>query len=302
VKAFVDDPVNGMRSITSRPAAGEPRRVQVLERVFDILDALAEDGGEFALAEVVAKVRLNKSTVYRLLACLRCGGYVERDPQTTKYRLGPRLIQLGTAALANRDLCQIARPFLQQLVVETGETAHLGVLRDGRVVSVANVEGPRTLRIPSTVGRVTPAHCSSQGKAILAFSPEEDLWTLIEQNTLRAYTKKTIITRAALKENLRRVRECGFALDDEEYEEGLRCVGAPVRDHTGAVIAAISIAGAAVRLDAHGIPALARSVMGAAADLSAALGYCGAAPPRENRARVSHISAARNLVTSQRLR
>jgi DNA-binding IclR family transcriptional regulator len=158
-------------SVDAKPV----RRVQVLDRVIAILDAFAENGGELALAEVAAAVHLNKSTVHRLLTSLRGAGYVEQNAQTARYRLGSKLIQLGTAALANRDLCQIARPFLQRLVAETGETAHLGVLREGRIVSMASADGPRTLRTPSTVGRSSPAHCSSQGKTILAFAPEEEL-------------------------------------------------------------------------------------------------------------------------------
>lgn len=132
-------------SVDAKPA----RRVQVLDRAMAILDAFAENGGDFALAEVAGAVHLNKSTVHRLLTSMRGAGYVEQNAQTARYCLGSKLIQLGTAALANLDLCQMARPFLQRLVAETGETAHLGVLREGRIVSGSGLD---QCRLPSCSG------------------------------------------------------------------------------------------------------------------------------------------------------
>jgi DNA-binding IclR family transcriptional regulator len=245
----------------------------VLDRVFGILDALAEDGAGVALSDLARKLDLHRSTVHRLLVVLEGRRYVEKDSASGKYRLGSKLLELGTKVAARLDLPAIARPFLEQLVRETGETAHMGVLRQGEVLSIANVESSRTLHTPRTVGRRTPAHCSSLGKCLLAFLPDRDLNEFLEVRGLKAYTISTITSPEVLKAELRRVRERGYAVDEEEYEEGLKCVGAPVRDHSGAVIAAVSIAGPAPRLREGRMPALADSVVRAAAGLSEALGY-----------------------------
>jgi DNA-binding IclR family transcriptional regulator len=247
-------------------------RVQVLDRAFDIFDTLAEHTSELALSELSRELHLHRSTVHRLLVVLEGDRYVEKDPVSGKYRLGSKLLELGTKVAAKLDLPAIARPFLEQLVRETGETAHLGVLRQGEVLSITNVESSRTLHTPRTVGRRTPAHCSSLGKCLLAFLPDAELNEFIEARGLRTYTVSTITSPEVLKAELQRVRERGCAVDDEEYEEGLKCLGAPVRDHAGGVIAAVSIAGPASRLRADRMPALADSVVKAAAGVSAALG------------------------------
>ncbi len=248
-------------------------RVQVLDRVFTILNALAEDGTELGLAELAGKLRLHKSTVHRLLMTLEWNRYVERNPSSAKYRLGWKLFELGMQAVARRDLFQLAPPVVQWLVAETGETAHLGILREGEVISVVNAESQQTVRTPSTVGRRAPAHCTSLGKAILAFLPRQQLVEFVRTHGLRSYTRNTITRLSLLESELRRTRTRGYAVDDEEREEGLRCIGAPVLDHTGQVVAAISIAGPAFRVNQNRLPALAASVMSAAARLSASLGY-----------------------------
>jgi len=135
------------------------------------------------------------------------------------------------------------------------------------------VESSRTLHTPSTVGRRSPGHCSSLGKSLLAFLPDAELDDFIKTCGLKAYTVNTITRPDVLKAELQRVRERGYAVDGEKFEEGLKCIGAPVRDHSGKVIAATSIAGAAARLRESRMPALTGSVIKAATELSAALGY-----------------------------
>ena len=248
-------------------------RVQVLDRAFTILNALAQNGSELGLAELSAALRLHKSTVHRLLMMLEQHRYVERDSSSGKYRLGWKLFELGMQAVARRDLFLLAPPVVEWLKAETGETAHLGILREGEVISVVNVEGQKTVRTPSTVGRRSPAHCTSLGKAILAFLPRQQVSEFVRTCGLRSYTRNTITGPSGLESELGRIRELGYAVDDEELEDGLRCIGAPVRDHTGRVVAAISIAGPAFRLGKESLPALAAAVKCAAARLSASLGH-----------------------------
>ncbi len=258
---------------TAAAKHGDAYRVQVLARAFTILDALADGGPELGLADLCGRLRLHKSTVHRLLMVLERNQYVEKNPASTKYRLGWKLFELGMHAVARRDLFQLAQPVVERLMAETGETAHLGVLRAGEVISVVNAESRQTVRTPSTVGQRTPAHCTSLGKAMLAFLPPRQVAEFVRIHGLKAYTRRTITRLPLLRSELQRVREQGYALDDEEREEGLKCIGAPVRDHAGRVVAAISIAGPAFRMGRDRLPALTASVRAAAGCLATSLGY-----------------------------
>jgi IclR family transcriptional regulator, KDG regulon repressor len=248
-------------------------RVQVLERSLGILDLLSSDGPELSLIELSERLRLHKSTTHRLLGVLEQYRFVEKSSITGKYRLGLRLFELGSKAIAHLDWRERARRYLQRLAFDTGETAHLCILDDGEVLYLEKVEAPRTVRVPSIVGRRYPAHCGGAGKALLAFQPEEEIDDLIKRRGLTSYTRNTFTTPAQLKNGLLVVRERGYAIDNEEFEEGLECIGAPVRDYSGSVVAAISIAGPTFRITEEKIAVLARSVVAAANELSADLGY-----------------------------
>jgi len=247
--------------------------VNVLERTFKILDAFSEDGQELGVTELIPKLRIPKSTIHRLIMVLERHGYVERSPKSEKYRLGAKLVQLGMHALSSLDLGKTATPHLERLVKQSGETAHLGVLRQGEVISLFYCQGTHVLRPPATVGRRVPVYCTSLGKAILAFLPEAERETILGALRFKRYTPKTITRKSEFEAELKRVQNAGYAIDNEEFEEGLKCIGAPVRDHAGSVIAAISIAMPAFRMKRRLMPELTRAVVRTAADLSAALGY-----------------------------
>ena len=223
------------------------------------------------------RLDLNKSTIHRLLAVLEHHRYVERDLLSGKYRLGLKLAELGNIALSRFDLQATARRFVERLVQETGETAHLGILQQNEVVSLVNVETQRSVRTPSTVGRRSPIHCTSQGKLLIAFRPKMEIDQILRAYRFVPYTKRTIRQSSGYRAELLKVRNLGFAVDDEEFEEGLRCIGAPVRDHSGKVIAAVSIAGPTFRITAERTPELIQKVVTVAHDLSEALGCNGAA-------------------------
>ena len=257
--------------MTSPSAA--PYRVQVLDRAAAILDVLAAARADLGPAEIAARLCLHKSTIHRLLVVLERLGYIRKRPETGRYGLGMKLFELGSRAAARLDLHDCAQPLVDGLVQQTGETAHVCVVDDGHMVSVVIAESQRTVRTPATVGRRTPAYCTAVGKAWLASLPEAAVDAVLARHPPVARTVRTRVTRAAILGELRRVRSLGYAVDDEEIEEGLRCVGAAVRNHTGNVVAAISIAGPAFRLSRKRIPALALAVMAAAAQLSQELGY-----------------------------
>lgn len=257
------------------PAGRSPYRIQVLDRTLNILNVLAEVSESLGPAELARRLSLHKTTTHRLLMALEGLGFVRRDPTEGKYSLGVKLFELGSRAVARFKLRERAEPFLRRLVDETRETAHVCILDGSEMVSIVNLEGPWTMRSPSTVGRRTPVYCTSVGKAVIAFLPEDVLDKLIDGLTLKPFTPRTLVRRAALKANLMQVRDCGFAVDDEEIEQGLRCVGAPIRNYTGLVVAAISVAGPAFRLTDQRLPATARAVTTAARDLSREMGYSG---------------------------
>lgn len=248
-------------------------RVRVIDRALSIVDLLSAMDQPLTPSEITANLQLNKSTVHRLLAVLEHHRYVERDALSGRYRLGLKLAELGNIAVSRFDLQRVARPFVERLMQQTGETAHLGIMQQNEVVSLVNVETQRSVRTPSTVGRRSPMHCTSQGKVMLAYVPQPQVAQIVRGYTFVAYTNRTIRDGNTFRAELAKVRKLGFALDDEEFETGLRCIGAPVRDHTGKVIAGISIAGPCFRITPELTPMLIQRVVHVAADLSVALGY-----------------------------
>jgi DNA-binding IclR family transcriptional regulator len=257
----------------AEPPRSSGYRIQVLDRTLRILDALAETETNLGLADLARRLALHKATAHRLLRVLELRGLVRRDPLSGKYKLGVKLFELGNRAIEQVDLRDSAEPFLRNLVKETRETAHISIPDGSHMVSIAKVEAPWAMRSPSTLGRRTPVHCSSSGKVVLAFLPQDALKELIRQLRLIAFTQNTLTTRASLLAEIQHIRERGFAIDNEEGEVGLRCIGAPLFNHTGRVCAAISVAGPAFRLTDQRLPGIGRIVADAARALSKALGY-----------------------------
>jgi DNA-binding IclR family transcriptional regulator len=247
-------------------------RVQVLDRSFRILDAIADANEALSPAQLAASLRLHKSTVHRLLVVLEHYRLIRRGPEGA-YRLGTRLIELGDRAVARLNLSERAAPFLRDLARQTGEGAHVTILSGPEMLSIAHVEGRWSLQSLTRTGMRTQIHCTAAGKAVLAFLPEEACDDVIAGLPLKRHTRRTIVKPAALKLELMRVRNDGFAVDDEEFEEGLRCVGAPIFDHRGHVIASLSTAAPVFRFRKQRLMNVARTVMEAARGLSAELGH-----------------------------
>lgn len=250
-----------------------PYQIQVLDRALAVLRALSQEGPDLSLAQISTLLRLHKSTAHRLIMVLEGHKLIERNFKAGTYRLGMKLFELGTRAVSQLDLRERARPILERLVRETDETVHLCIYDHGEVVYVDKVEPARSVRLASTVGRRHPAFCTAVGKAMMALMREEKVETAVQKHGLHPLTPKTIGSLGELKTELARVRKLGYAIDDEENEEGVSCVGAAVRGPSGEVVAAISVSGPSFRLPATKIPVVAKSVMGAANRLSEELGY-----------------------------
>jgi DNA-binding IclR family transcriptional regulator len=253
--------------------SGPAYRVQVIDRALSVLEVLAEEGRPLSLVKLSKSLDLPKSTTMRLLMVLEGHRFVQKSAESGLYSLGLKLFELGSKAAAQFDLTERARPHLERMVSRTGETAYLSVLDGGEALVLERVESSRAVRVPTNVGWRHPAHSAAVGKVLLAFAPESKLASALGKGSLRGYTRKTITSVVHLREELQRVREQGFALDDEETEDGLRCIAAAVREHSGQVTAALGIVGPAYRIPDEAVTTVAATVIGAADKLSAELGY-----------------------------
>ncbi|HEV2282171.1 MAG TPA: IclR family transcriptional regulator [bacterium] len=247
--------------------------VKTVKRSIDILNLLAEDGRQVGVIEVSKRLNTSQSTVYRILSTLASEGYVEQDPRTEKYRLGLQGIILAGAALNQLEIRKQAISILERLVSATGCNANLGILHKQQVMYVARIDGPKSARMYTPIGRQAPAHATALGKAILAFLPEDVAAPLMNNGALAACTARTITDPAALVEELSRVKARGYAVDQEEFLAGIRCVGVPVRGPSGGVEAALSVSGSVFQLREEDTEQLARLLQDAAYELSGRLGY-----------------------------
>lgn len=247
-------------------------RVQVLDRTIAVLQAVADSETDLPAADIVRQLRLHKSTVHRLLVVLESYRLIKKGPEGA-YGLGTRLIELGECAIARLKLSEYAEPHLRNLADQTGEGAHVTILNGTELLSIAHVEGRWNLQSLARTGLRTQVHCTAAGKAVLAFLSDEACNDLLARLPLKRNTRRTIVKPSAIRMELMRVRDQGYAIDDEEFEEGLRCVGAPVFDHRGHVVASLSMAAPVFRLRKERVPHVARLVTAAAHALSDDLGH-----------------------------
>jgi DNA-binding IclR family transcriptional regulator len=260
---------------TARPPARDGT-VGALLHGLAVLDMFTKDRPVIGIAEVARELGVHRSTASRLAATLATGGYLEVAGEQGRYRLAAKLAVLGEVAAAGSDLRGAALPALRDLVSQLGETGHLGILEGTEAVTVAVVDGWQTVRMHSWVGKRSPAHCSSIGKALLAGLDPADFAARYPDRALPVCTPATLSSRAELEKCLADVRADGYAVDLEELEPHLCCVAAPVFGRDAAVVASISVSGPASRLrDPATVAATATAVRETARQISARLG----APP-----------------------
>lgn len=248
--------------------------VQSVDRALAILELLAEGGGEMGVSELGDRLAVHKSTASRLLTTLTEHDLVEQNPLTGKYRLAFGVVRLASAAAQSQDLVERARPVLQDLATSARETVNLSVMEGDQVVSLRQITAPHMVANVDWVGRRTPAHCSSSGKAMLAHLPPAQLAHLLSRR-LERRTPRTIVDRSRLMRQLAEVRSRGYASTVEELEPGLNGVAAPIRGAGGVVLAAVSVSGPAFRVTESRIPELGRLVRAAAATISRRMGFHG---------------------------
>ncbi len=224
------------------------QRVQSLDRALDLLEALASTD-ELGVSEVAAKTGLVPSTAHRLLGTLVARGYAAQSPNSGRYLLGYKLLEL-TSGLQDRlhRLKTAARPHLEAIQADTGETTNLVVLEGRDVVYVDSVSGTRSVRLFTEIGRAIPAHTSGAGKALLAWRDPGEVAALLGGTALQPSTSRTLTTLDALQDDFTKIRRRGYSTDNEEHELGVACVATPVFDHTGLPLAAISVSGPTPRI------------------------------------------------------
>lgn len=237
-----------------------------------LLKAFTDDEFELGVSSLAKRLGLAKSTVHRLASTLIKDDMLEQDRETGKYRLGIALFELGARVRRKMNVFNEAQFALKDLVEKTGETAHLTVLDHASVLYLYKVESRQAIRMKSVLGARVPAHASADGKALLAYL-SNDRVAAIAVTGLAAVTTKTITDLPLLMADLAQVRLRGYALDDEETEVGLRGIAAPIRDNSGEVVAAISVAGPVQRLTKKVVLSQAPKVVAAAEAISARLGY-----------------------------
>ena len=258
---------------------GTPRDaglVRSVDRAVAILDLLARDGWRSG-AEVARDLGVHRSTALRLLSTLERHALVERDPRTSKYRLGRRLPQLASVVTGEVDLRFLARPVCERLARAIGETVTLDILDTDQIVPIEQATGSTSVVSVNWLGRRTPVHCTASGKVILALAPVAVRERLLSR-PLERTTPHTIVDRGQLEEQLSDALEAGFARTFQELEMGLNAIAAPVFSANGDVVAAIDVSGPAHRLCEGERPELVEQTREAAADLSRRLGYRSALP------------------------
>jgi DNA-binding IclR family transcriptional regulator len=238
----------------------------------EILDMYERDRPVIGIGEMAQHLGLHRSTTSRLAATLSAAGYLELAGEPGRYRLSGKLAALGELVASGGQVRRTALPYLQSLVQSLGETGHLAVLEGNEAVTIAIVDGWQTVRMHSWVGKRSPAHCSSMGKALLAGLRADAVDAMYPDARLEARTDKTITDLGELQRHLAEVRSRGYAVDREELEPHLCCVAGPVFDRTGTVVASISVSGPDSRVDEASIPVTADAVRRTAEQISARLG------------------------------
>lgn len=226
---------------------GESTVIHSLDRAMGILKVVAGGNG-LSLTEIAEETAQSPATAYRALLTMQKHGVVEFDTGGQLWRIGVEAFRIGSAFLGRSSIVEQARPGMQEIMATTGETANLAIVDRGEVVFVSQVETHEPIRAFFRPGTRGPVHASGIGKALLAFFPDERVERLFGKREFEAYTEKTIVTRNALEEELARIRERGWAVDDEERTLGMRCIAAPIFNAHGEAVAGLSVSGPSVRV------------------------------------------------------
>ena len=251
----------------------EKKIIQSIDRALQVLELFSLEKPEWGVTEISKALNIYKSNVHNVLTTLAEKGFVIKDSKTDKYKLGIKFFELGSIVIKNMDLRKIAHPYIEELSKEFKETVHLGILDKGRVVSIEREESDTGLCSHIEIGKRTPLHCTAVGKAIMSYLSENEINLIIKEKGLEKFTENTITNKEGLENELKKIREQGYAVDNIEHEEGVRCVAGPIRDYSGKVIASMSISGPAFRINEDNTPNIAKKVKEYCDCISKEMGY-----------------------------
>ncbi len=248
--------------------------IQAVSHALDLLEQFHGDIDELGVTELSKRLKLHKNNVFRLLATLESRGYIEQNKATENYRLGLKALELGQTFIKQMGLLRQAKPILEQIVEESNETAYVAIYKEDHIVYLDVVETNLTVRVVSRVGSRLPAYCTASGKVHMAYMTDEELESSLANMKIVPHTPTTITTPEEIAAEMNKVREQGYAFDDEELDLGVRCIAAPIRDYTRRIVGAISISGPTMRVsNARTESELVPLVLKASAELSTRLGY-----------------------------
>ena len=266
---------SGIRRARGRPRGWDDKTAQntikSLDRAMEVFEFLSEAQGK-ALSVIASEMGQSPATVYRILVTLEGRGLVEFDPVEQIWHIGPQAFVIGARFLRRTSLVERARPIMRRLMEQTGETANLGIEKEGSVLFLSQVETHASIRAFFPPGTLSPMHASGIGKALLAEMEDARLTRMLKDQKLEAFTPHTIIDIDALRDNLALIRRKGFAEDGEEKNLGMRCIAAPVFDFNGEAVAGISVSGPVSRVSTSDIGRLSGCVIEAAEALTLAIG------------------------------
>jgi len=222
--------------------------IQAVDKALDLLEQFNGDRDELGVTELSNRLNLHKNNVFRLLATLETKGYIEQNKATENYRLGVKSLELGQAFIKQLGFVRPLKPFLEEIVEKCNETAYLGIIRQNSAMYLDAEEANQIVKVANRIGSRLPIHCTAIGKAQVAYTSEEELEKLGILDNMERFTPNTIVDKAKFMKNLKEVAKRGYALDNEEYDLGVSCVGVPLRDYTGRVVGGISVSGPSYRM------------------------------------------------------
>jgi DNA-binding IclR family transcriptional regulator len=244
-------------------------------RLFQIIEFMASSNDWVSVRTMARELHISAATAYRALDSLKSIGYVLQDPHDSRYQLSLKIAWVSAQVLENVQLRQIARPFLQHLTSVTNETTHLAVLEGTEFVYIDKVDNTQAVRMRSRVGQRGQLHCTAAGKSMLAFLPQSEVVPILKRLKFQPVTQNTITDAKKFQEHLAKVRQIGYAVDDEENEVGIRCIGSPIYDHAGRLSGALSISGWTITMTRERVPQLAPELLLTCRHISNALGFIG---------------------------
>lgn len=247
----------------------------LVSRLFQIIEYMAASNDWVSLRGMARELHINAASAFRILNSLKELGYVRQDPNDSKYQLTLKIAGVSAQVLEKVQLRQIAHPHLQNLTSITNETTHLAILDGNEFVYIDKVDNTQAMRMRSRVGQRGQLYCTAVGKSMLAFIPESDLSKILASLKFQPVTDNTITDPKKFQEQLAQIRRLGYAIDDEENELGIRCIGSPIYDHAGRLAGALSISGWTITMTRERIPQLAPALIQMCQRISSELGFNG---------------------------